>query len=117
MPDITMCLNETCPLRDKCVRHEESGTIPSSAQSYSEFEFGESNCSHYLSKFGPDYKQGITVGMVNTAVEKLEASRKSTSSLMPISPSAEKAAIKFLRQTLSVQMVHRRSSLRHYFKA
>jgi hypothetical protein len=31
MPDITMCKNEECPLKDKCYRHEAK---PSTMQSY-----------------------------------------------------------------------------------
>lgn len=29
MPDITMCDNETCPLKTKCYRNKASGTKPS----------------------------------------------------------------------------------------
>ena len=28
MPDITMCKNQTCPMRKSCYRHTESGTEP-----------------------------------------------------------------------------------------
>jgi len=35
MPDISMCPNDSCPLRFRCRRHEASGTIAKSLnQSY-----------------------------------------------------------------------------------
>lgn len=37
MPDISMCNNATCPLRDKCYR---SIATPSRWQSFSSFEWG-----------------------------------------------------------------------------
>jgi hypothetical protein len=34
MPDITMCGDETCPLKTACYRNPESGTEPSKYQSW-----------------------------------------------------------------------------------
>jgi hypothetical protein len=33
MPDISMCYHETCPAREHCKRHPDSGTVPSEYQS------------------------------------------------------------------------------------
>jgi len=49
MPDISMCANETCPRRQGCYRHEDSGTKPSEhRQSYMHF-IGGDNCRGFLS--------------------------------------------------------------------
>jgi len=45
MPDISMCQNETCPLRDKCFRFMAT---PSRYQSYSMFEW--EHLDHELGK-------------------------------------------------------------------
>lgn len=38
MPDISMCVNKTCPHRKKCYRNKASGTIPDDKyQSYADF--------------------------------------------------------------------------------
>ncbi len=39
MPDITMCVNYGCPLKDTCLRSKHSGTKPSKWQSWAFFEF------------------------------------------------------------------------------
>lgn len=49
MPDITMCLNETCTLRKDCHRHEAK---PNSYQSYAEFvptknDDGKETCKYF----------------------------------------------------------------------
>ena len=39
MPDITMCANDKCPIRKKCKRSPDSGTVPSDMwQSWTKFE-------------------------------------------------------------------------------
>lgn len=44
MPDIAMCINIECPIRDNCYRYR---AIPSQyLQSYSKFE--KTNCIHHL---------------------------------------------------------------------
>ncbi len=49
MPDITMCANPTCPVRQTCKRHEASGTIPKPiAQSwFIEQSYGSKGCDYY----------------------------------------------------------------------
>ncbi len=50
MPDISMCLNATCPLRVRCYRHQDSGTRPSEhRQAYSpDFKPDENgNCRYF----------------------------------------------------------------------
>jgi hypothetical protein len=37
MPDISMCNNVDCPLKESCYRNEASGTVPDLYQSYSAF--------------------------------------------------------------------------------
>ena len=49
MNDFAMCLAEYCAVSDTCRRHEDSGTIPDSAQSYAEFEHDEFGCDYYWS--------------------------------------------------------------------
>lgn len=53
MPDITMCTNESCTLRDKCRR---ATATPSSYQSYAEFEptkeNGEETCEYFWDNKG-----------------------------------------------------------------
>jgi len=50
MPDITMCNNDKCPMKKKCKRHMDSGTIPSSFQSWSRFEYREQfTCGNFMS--------------------------------------------------------------------
>jgi len=50
MPDISMCLNDKCPLKDNCYRFKAK---PNDYQTYSSFKYewnSESNdweCSHY----------------------------------------------------------------------
>lgn len=48
MPDIAMCQNPTCPMRDKCYR---ATAKPSRWQSYSSFEWvdvaGEPECENF----------------------------------------------------------------------
>jgi len=45
MPDITMCQNKTCPMRDKCYRAQAK---PSKWQTYAGFEPGEDGeCRRY----------------------------------------------------------------------
>jgi hypothetical protein len=39
MPDISMCAHETCPVKERCYRHEASGTVPTPhRQSWMGFE-------------------------------------------------------------------------------
>jgi hypothetical protein len=49
MPDITMCVNDVCKLKEKCFRHSDSGTKPTPyRQSYSHFnEKGDKDCDYY----------------------------------------------------------------------
>ena len=46
MPDISMCSNEECPLRETCYRAQAK---PDSYQSFSEFEYNEEteSCEYY----------------------------------------------------------------------
>lgn len=45
MPDISMCLNEECPQRYECYRHEAK---PSEYQAYGDFKFDNDNgCEHF----------------------------------------------------------------------
>jgi hypothetical protein len=55
MPDITMCVNQNCPLSKTCYRHEDSGTISDIRQSWTDFKWdinlkheGEFVCENYL---------------------------------------------------------------------
>jgi hypothetical protein len=50
MPDITMCTNGECSLKDSCYRFR---AIPSPFQSYSHFE-GDKDCQHYWLVVGTD---------------------------------------------------------------
>lgn len=47
MPDISMCSNKNCPLKDKCYRFTAK---PNERQAYSDFPGGE-DCEYYW----PDY--------------------------------------------------------------
>lgn len=48
MPDISMCLSPTCPLRGNCYRHEESGTKPSEfRQAYMTPAVQGARCRYY----------------------------------------------------------------------
>lgn len=49
MPDISMCMNTTCPLRHQCYRHEASGTQANPIwQSYSDFKpDDQGECEHF----------------------------------------------------------------------
>ncbi len=45
MPDISMCFNYTCPLRNECYRYR---VVPNPLrQSYSPFQFGETGCEYF----------------------------------------------------------------------
>ena len=41
MPDITMCVNDKCPMRKICLRHRDSGVNPSDHQSWSRFKYNK----------------------------------------------------------------------------
>lgn len=41
MPDIAMCSHPSCPSRQQCLRHRESGTVPGEYQWYDAFEPGQ----------------------------------------------------------------------------
>lgn len=45
MPDITMCLNQDCPLRDRCYRAQAE---PSYWQSYARFEHDGNICNEFI---------------------------------------------------------------------
>ncbi len=46
MPDITMCMNKECPLRNTCYRYT---AIPKDkGQSYAEFNFVNGKCPSYM---------------------------------------------------------------------
>ena len=53
MPDISMCIEDKCPLAHKCYRHKKSGTRPSDPhQWYQEYKFhtddkGVTTCDDY----------------------------------------------------------------------
>lgn len=44
MPDITMCSNETCPIKEKCYRHIAE---PSYYQSWAVFDYRNDKCDDY----------------------------------------------------------------------
>jgi hypothetical protein len=50
MPDISMCANKTCPLRARCYRHEDSGTVPTPRrQSWMAFQpDADGNCYAFM---------------------------------------------------------------------
>jgi len=43
MPDISMCINDTCPVKDKCYRYTAE---PAFMQTYSSFVFKE-KCDYF----------------------------------------------------------------------
>lgn len=45
MLDITMCMNEKCPIRDSCYR---ATAIPEKLQSYANFEYKDNHCDYYI---------------------------------------------------------------------
>ena len=45
MPDITMCVNETCPLRERCYRFRAT---PSEMQSFTKFSPDGDKCDHFV---------------------------------------------------------------------
>lgn len=49
MPDISMCGNRECPLREKCYRHPDSGTKPSPHwQAWTPFKWSDTaGCNDY----------------------------------------------------------------------
>ncbi len=51
MPDISMCMNNTCAKRADCYRHPWSGTQGSDYQSYSDFKPDENGeCKNFWDK-------------------------------------------------------------------
>jgi len=51
MPDITMCMNETCPKATTCRRSKKSGTVESEYQYIALFKpNADGECKHYLGK-------------------------------------------------------------------
>ena len=49
MPDISMCLSTTCPMKSRCYRNKESGTVPSEyRQAYLIFPDGWAEPCKYL---------------------------------------------------------------------
>jgi hypothetical protein len=51
MPDIAMCSHATCELRELCLRHEASGTVPSPRrQAYGDYEPGLSGCRGFINR-------------------------------------------------------------------
>lgn len=55
MPDISMCVDDKCPTRRQCYRHQASGTIPDRYQSFYHPERKESDekCEDYIAKKSP----------------------------------------------------------------
>jgi hypothetical protein len=51
MLDISMCQNKSCPARGGCVRHESSGTKPSTGQFYENFEWRD-GCDNFKDNKG-----------------------------------------------------------------
>jgi len=45
MTDITKCINEKCPIRDKCYRHTAKDGVYE--QSYSYFEYKDDDCEYF----------------------------------------------------------------------
>lgn len=45
MPDITMCKNSTCPLRDKCYR---ATATPDTYQYYADFKHKDGKCDDFM---------------------------------------------------------------------
>lgn len=51
MPDISMCMNGSCPKRADCYRHPLSGTQGSNYQSYANFTPNEKgDCKNFWDK-------------------------------------------------------------------
>jgi hypothetical protein len=46
MPDITMCKNNNCPMKNDCYRYT---AIPNAYQSYSLFEF-DKKCDYFIKR-------------------------------------------------------------------
>lgn len=61
MPDITMCSAVSCPRSKTCLRHQDSGTVPSPyAQAYADLTSPSLNgCGYYW------YKGWIEVDKLN----------------------------------------------------
>ena len=53
MPDISMCMNNDCPLKEKCRRHEASGTKPNPyMQAYTVYKYNSDNtCPEFMEKY------------------------------------------------------------------
>ena len=45
MPDITMCLNVDCKMKDKCYRYK---AIPDILQSYAKYEPNNGKCDNFV---------------------------------------------------------------------
>lgn len=45
MPDISMCMNETCPIKKSCYRY--TATPSEHWQSYGSFVWKDGKCDHY----------------------------------------------------------------------
>jgi len=45
MPDISMCRNKECPLKEQCYRFKAT---PNDYQYYSDFEYKGGNCEYFM---------------------------------------------------------------------
>lgn len=49
MPDITLCINDLCPMQNNCKRHQKMGYPSSEYQSYSYFnEENRQECDYQI---------------------------------------------------------------------
>ncbi len=67
MPDITMCVNQTCPNQTRCIRHQASGTEMSEHQSMCEFKW---QWTAWLSEYGYDPSDPPTEVKCEMFIEK-----------------------------------------------
>ena len=63
MPDITMCLNNTCGSRTSCYRYM---AIPSELQSYDRFKRKDGECEHFL-----NMRQNVTKEQQEKLIEEI----------------------------------------------
>jgi hypothetical protein len=57
MPDISMCINENCPVKLRCYRH--TATPTEYRQAYMFFKWDDTGCDHFWPN-GVDVQQGAS---------------------------------------------------------
>lgn len=52
MPDISVCVDDACPSKERCFRHEASGTVPDpvwqSWADYTALRAGRDKCEQFI---------------------------------------------------------------------